>query len=108
MSKFLPTKPNTRYQKIQWMNTLVHVHDLQCECDKPLEHTAYTIFTEEKNLRFSPEEKKAFETCLTTPGEPTKEEDDPFGDGELEALFAEDPTDTGKDKDTTDTATKPR
>ncbi len=61
-----------------------------------------------KKFKILTRRKKAFEKCLTTPGEPTKEEDDPFGDGELEALFAEDPTDTGKDKDTTDTATEPR
>ncbi len=42
-------KPNNN--KLIGLNTLVHVHDLQCNCEDPLEHTTHLIFKQEKNLR---------------------------------------------------------
>lgn len=100
---FCPVKANSKYQKIQWINTIVHVHDLQCECDKPLEHTTYSIFEQEKNLRFTEQQKQLIRKCLTTKDDSGHADDAPFGDGELEALFSEDPDDTGKPDATTAT-----
>lgn len=82
--------------QLQWINNIVHTHDLLCKCTKPLEHTIYGILKQEPNLRFDKETKKLFERCLTTTENGGHEEDalDGLGEGDLEALFAED---TGDD-----------
>ncbi len=105
MSKYVPVKHNTKEQQINWINTLVHVHDLQCYCNKPLEHTIDTIFKQEKNLRLENSTKQNIQKCLTIDTVTIKEEDDQFGDGELEALFAED---GGEENATTATDNEPR
>lgn len=98
----MPVKLNSKYQQIQWINSNVHIHDLQCECDKPLEHTIWNIFKQEKNLRFTTEEKQFLKQCLTTTEDTTKqEEDDVIGETDLEKLFSED---FGEENPTTDTA----
>ncbi len=99
MSDYVPVNPTSKQQKINWMNTIVHVHDLQCNCDSPLEHTILHITNQEPNLRFSEKQKKNLKRCLFTEDTIVKEEE-PFGEGELEALFA---LEDGGDIDTTDT-----
>lgn len=89
MSRYQPTKQNCKQSNINWINTLVHVHDLQCNCDSPLEHTTLQIFNQEKNLRFTTTEISTIQKCLTTGEEDTPEEEN-FGPGDLEALFADD------------------
>ncbi len=107
MTKYVPVKFQSKKQHVNWMNTIVHVHDLQCECEDPLEHTIHTIFKQEQNLRLWDSTQHLIKKCLTTTTTPEEEEDDvPFGNGELEALFATD--DIGETKNTTDTATEPR
>ncbi len=105
MFKLCPPKPNTKSQKIGWLNFIVHAHDLQCECDRPLEHTTWMIFEQERNLRFSTQEKQQLQQWLTstetTTDHTTKEEDDVFGDGVLDALFAGDFGEEDTTKDTT-------
>lgn len=80
-----------KQQKTNWLNLLTHVHDLQCHCDKPLEHTAWNIFEQEKHLRFTTTQKQEIKKCLTT-GEEDAGVDalDGLGEGELTALFEED------------------
>lgn len=100
MSRYQPLKHNTKSAQIQWVNTLVHIHDLQCNCNDPLEHTATTIFRQEPNLRFTEHEKNLIRRCLTTTeGEDTQKED-AIGDGDLEALFAQDFGEEEKDSTT--------
>lgn len=98
MPKYEPVNPTSRYQKTQWMNTLVHVHDLQCSCDEPLEHTVHVIATQEPNLKFNKESLKPIKKWLTDTEDGTPEEEEPFGNGELEALFAQE---DGGDENTT-------
>lgn len=98
MNRLKPTKINSRYNNLQWMNTIVSLHDMRCECNDPLEHTVLQIFHQEKQLRFTKEEQKIFQTCLTIPGEGSTEEEDAFGAGDLENLFSEP---FGEDEDTT-------
>lgn len=89
-----------RQKKKEWINMLAHVHDQICNCDQPLEHTAYTIFTEEPALRFNKETKNIIKKCLITDtedhGDAAATTDDIIGPGDLDALFAEDfPEETG-------------
>lgn len=102
MSRYVPKKHQTKNDQIQWINTLVHLHDLQCDCDGPLEHTVLAINKQEKHLRFTDQEKKQLEKWLTTTEKHGTPDVDGFGDGDLEALFAED---IGEEKDTTATDT---
>jgi len=82
--------------QLQWINNIVHTHDLLCKCDKPLEHTIYGIVKQEPNLRLNQETKKLLEKCLTSTesGGLAEDDIDGLGEGDLEALFAED---TGED-----------
>ena len=70
---------------------MVHTHDMICECPTPLEHIIVHLFQQEPELRFKTPEKDLIKKCLTTtttdgavadPGD--------IGEGELNALFAQD------------------
>lgn len=84
---FKPIKTSLKNRKLDWMNTIVHIHDLQCGCEEPLQHTVKEIFAQEPSIK----------KCLTTGEDPITEEDAGFGPGDLEKLFAEDTT--GEDDD---------
>lgn len=91
MSKLLPIKVPPKCRRIDWLNTVVHVHDLTCGCEKALEHTVQEIFLQEPSIK---------EKCLTTGENPsTGGEEDVLGDGDLDRLFAEE---FGEEKDTTE------
>lgn len=80
-----------RELSLQWLNGLVHIHDFICKCNKPLEHTLDTIITEEPNLRLPETTKEKLKKCLGGTKEDTPGEDDVgVGEGDLDALFAED------------------
>lgn len=94
-TRYIPTKDNHRAKKLKWINCIVHVHDIHCDCTSPLEHTICEILQQEPEIKFNNQERDLLKKCLGT----TTEEDhgdgiDAFGDGELEALFNED---TGED-----------
>lgn len=76
------------------MNSLVHTHDIFCDCPHPLEHTAFMIFEQEPELKFTPPEQDTIKKCLTTTtGMDIVADDhdnDGFGEGDLEDLFKED------------------
>ncbi len=79
-----------KHQKKEWINLLVHVHDLQCRCDKPLEHTADIIF-EEPALRLEKSTIENIKKCQdTTAITPVADALDGIDEGDLSALFAED------------------
>lgn len=86
-----PPKWTPKQQKDNWINLLVHVHDLQCHCNNPLEHTLHIIFEKEKNLRLEESTKNLIKPWLTTTaaGEDAHG-DDILEDGDLAALFDED------------------
>ncbi len=67
---------------LQIVNTYVAVHDLNCGCEKPLEHIIKQIQQQEPSLKPCP--------TTTATGDDHGPEDgvDGLGDGELEALFA--------------------
>ncbi|AXQ66280.1 MAG: hypothetical protein [Betatorquevirus homini24] len=92
-----PTKWTPRQQKREWLNFIAHVHDYHCNCNKPLEHTVYNIFEQEKELRFNTETKQLIKQCLSTDGDADHGDAattvDALDAGTLEDLFAEDFTD---------------
>lgn len=99
-NRFKQPQTTIRGKKIQWMNLLTHCHDVFCECDNPITHTITLIFEQEKEFKFTPQERDLIQSCLT--GETTgtdhgDKEEDVFGDGVLEDLFKES---TGDDEDT--------
>lgn len=88
-----PTKWTPKQQKREWLNFIVHVHDYHCNCNKPLEHTVYNIFEQEKELRFNPQTTSLIKKCLSTDGEDHGDvgtTEDALDAGTLEDLFAED------------------
>mgnify|MGYP002699997134 CR=1 FL=1 len=102
MSRYVKPTENTKQQQIKFVNAVVHLHDMQCDCNSPLEHSVDIIFTQEKNLRFNAQEKQKIRKCLTTQEDGDLEEGvDALGEGVLEALFEQDfgeeenPTATG-------------
>ncbi len=99
MNRQQKVKYSAKEQKINFVNGIVHLHDLTCGCDGPLEHTILNIVDQEKNLRFTPEEKTKIQKWLTdtTDAATTTQEDD-YGDVNLEDLFTED---FGEKDDTT-------
>lgn len=73
------------------VNGYVHIHDLMCHCKKPLQHIINQIEEQE------PTTKKCPATTTAAAGDQDGEKDtEPFGEGELEALFAEE--DAGDDR----------
>lgn len=81
------------FKQIQsdWKNLIVHIHDNICSCDDPIEHTIHNLTTNPKELRLKESTKKQLQQCLTTTEDHTEEDViDGFGDGELDALFAQD------------------
>ena len=97
MSRQCPPKYNSKQLQLQYVNTLVNIHDLNCGCDSPLECTVLTIYNQEKDLKFTKQEKQQLRKWLTTTEENTTQEEDAIGDGDLERLFADD---FGEEKDT--------
>lgn len=99
MSRYVPVKYNQKTLQLQWINGLVHLHDLHCGCNDPLEHTIIGITNQEKNLRFTDKEKQQLKKCLFGEENTTKEEE--IGDEDLAALFTEDYGDQNTEEDAT-------
>ena len=82
-----------KQNKLKWMNQLCHTHDMLCDCPNPLEHTILLICEQERDLKFNPNEKDLIKQCLTTADTATvatDQDNDGFGEGDLEDLFKED------------------
>lgn len=99
MSRQIPPKYNSKEKQLQFVNALVHIHDFSCGCDGPLEHIVTSIFKQEKNLKFTTEEKQLIQKCLSGTVEAGGSVLDEFGDDELAALFTQE---DGGEKDTTE------
>lgn len=79
----------SRYQTIQWKNTIVNLHDCICNCNSGIKHTLLLLTNEE--ITTTKEEKAQIIKCLTTGEEDNMaKEETGFDDGDLEALFAGD------------------
>lgn len=91
---FEATNYTKKELQLQLTNGIVHLHDLTCRCDTPLQHIIDIIATREPTLQFQPETKKKIEKWLTTTDHGTTETttaaDDILEDGDLDALFAAD------------------
>lgn len=85
-----PPKWTPRQTKNNWINLLAAIHDTNCECDKPLEHTIEIILEKEKNLRFDDSTNKLLKKCLGTE-DTAKDGDavDGLDAGDLDRLFAD-------------------
>ena len=91
---YKPITLSKKHRDLNWINGLVHLHDLQCMCDHPLPHTIDTILTKEPNLPLLNSTKEKIKQCLTTGDAPTTQDVvEDFGDDELEKLFAGDDID---------------
>ncbi len=93
MSKFYkPLTISYKHKNLQWINLQVAVHDQHCQCDEPLKHIIIGILEQEPTIKFTEDESKIIEKCLTTggPTDHTGDDGDVLGDGELERLFEED------------------
>lgn len=90
MSKYYkPIQLGYKHKNLNWINTEVAVHDLHCQCDDPLKHIIIGIIQQEPSLKFDKEESKLIQQCLTT-SEDTGDAVDTLGEGDLDALFAQD------------------
>lgn len=85
---YKPITLSTKHKNLNWVNSICAIHDLQCQCDNPLGHTIIQILKQEPELKFTQEDKNLIQKCLTTGDH--GDALDGFGDGELEALFAQD------------------
>lgn len=86
MSKlWKPTNYSKRQQNLQQVNSYVSIHDLTCNCNQPLKHIIEQITEQEPTIK----KEKWFTTTDTGENPGGAGGVDDFGDGELEALFAE-------------------
>lgn len=87
---YKPLTISKKHKDLNWMNALVTLHDLNCQCDEPLQHTIDLILEKEPTIIFKPETTEKLKKCLTTTAATTQDVVDDFGDGELEKLFDQD------------------
>lgn len=91
--RYVPTRDSKRARDLKWANGIAYLHDLNCDCYHPLEHTATFIFEREKDLKFSAPEKQIIQQCLSgdtvIADTHTDGDAEDIADGTLEQLFAE-------------------
>ncbi len=91
---YKPTFFSKRQKQLAWTNTITSIHDLLCNCEKPLQHTIQNILETEPSLKEDKNFKINTEKCLTTDGDGDTPEGDAgdIGLEDLEALFATEDT----------------
>lgn len=93
MSKYQqPTWYSKKQLTLQQVNTHVAIHDLNCGCNKPLQHIITTILEKEPSLKEDSDFVDTIKKCLTTEahGGTPDDEEEGFGAGDLEKLFEKD------------------
>lgn len=97
MSKILhPTKYNEKRQILQNVNAFVAIHDLSCNCEKPLKCIIKQIYNQEPTLQFKPEELQKWLTTTEISEDHGGKDAADFTGEDLDALFADiDEEDTG-------------
>lgn len=81
---------NSKQLNLQFVNLVVGAHDLICPCNKPLECSIKKILQQEPSIKIEDLIKK--EKCPTTTdaGDAHAGDEDGFGEGDLDLLFAGD------------------
>ncbi len=97
MTTFTKITASLKNQKLDFVNCMVSVHNLKCECERPLSHIVESILEQEPELQYS----KCRPTTATGP--PEDDDEDAFGKGDLDLLFAQDFGDTTDAATTTNT-----
>lgn len=85
-----PSKLSKRQLNLQRVNTYTSIHDLNCECQKPLQHIILQILQQEPSLKQDKEFVKEIQRCLSITAAGDQDggvPEDGFGDGDLEKLF---------------------
>nr|AGH13935.1 Torque teno mini virus ORF2-like protein [uncultured virus] len=80
----------SKKDNLQLVNCYVSIHDLKCNCDHPLECILQQINTQEPTLNIT--YKKCRTGTETGDHHGGKDEEKPFGEEELEAIFEKDAT----------------
>lgn len=90
---------STKKDQLKFINCVIGIHDLKCECANPLFHSSH-ILLKQLAPEIKQQEKQQLKRCLGD--EDTIKEDEDIGitPGDLEQLFAED--------DAADDTTEPR
>lgn len=87
---FKPQTYNDKKLQLLITNSLIHSHDLACDCNDPTFHSTLLIL-KQLGKEFTDQQKQQIKQCLgtTTEEKDTDDHGDDFGK-ELEDLFAED------------------
>lgn len=87
---FKPQVYNEKKLQLLITNSLIHAHDLACDCNDPTYHSTLLI-VQQLGQEFTPEQQQQLKKCLGTTTEETTTDDhgDDFGK-EIEGLFADD------------------
>lgn len=89
MSEYVPPNYSKRQLNLQMVNCYTAIHDLNCNCEKPLVHIIKQIEEQEPTV------KKWRDSTTTDAGSHTGGDVvDDFGPDELEKLFEQDAEDT--------------
>lgn len=92
--KIIDPKWSPRQKSNNWLNLLAHIHDTNCSCNEPLQHTIHLIIEKEPNIKFNEDTKILLQKCLGSgDGDAAGDAVDGLGIGDLERLFAEEPGD---------------
>lgn len=83
MSNFKPAKLSRKNLLLDWINSIVQIHNLICECERPLQHTVEEIYHQEPKL-----DAKIPTPCPGSTTDHTTADVD-IGDVDLAALFDE-------------------
>lgn len=87
---YKPITWSRKHCNLNWINSIVTVHDLQCACNNPLKHTIIGIINQEPSIKFNKEESTKIQKCLTTGDQEEGDILENIGEGDLEAFFAAD------------------
>lgn len=81
----------------QWVNNIFQSHALYCGCNDPILHL-FDILNKQGKARKPIKDLQNIKCLLTGETTTTEEEEEPFGDGDLEKLFSED-NDVGENQE---------
>lgn len=85
----MPLPFTTKKQQLQFINTVIGVHDIACDCLNPAYHSL-KILTQQIGPELQKQEKEQLQKCLGTPDTTEDKDQDGFDVGDLEALFTAD------------------
>ncbi len=80
---------NNKKDQLKFINCVMGIHDLKCECSNPLFHST-NILLKQLAPELQKQEKQQLKKCLGEEDTTNAEEDIGLTTGDLEQLFAED------------------